>query len=568
MTAFGRPVAARADPAWVPTIALGSLEDGGRLFDRAEFLVDPGHRLDLPGALAADWRPMTRADRNQGITDAAMWLRFVLVNDTDRDREIVVTHDIAHLTEFVAHVRKPDGDVTTTRFDPYAPFAQRPLAYAAPAAPIDVPAGERREVVVTFHNAFAIPMHVSLRLWSERGFDREAVRYAAYVTFWTTCLLAAAVFWGLYGVCMRQMRMVTYAAYMAGLACTYVGFSGIGYQLLYPDRPWLQQLGYHWSMFMLSAAALDFARRQLDIASRHPRHDAVMRAGTGLLLVCMVLALVRPWPALEAPITFVALTASPVYIACLSWVAWRREDMGYALWMFVGWAAISVTIVLGVFGALVNAPFGSWSQMDFLRLAFALTVLESVLLSVSLAQWLRGQETRRIAAEQAAARDALTGLLNRRGFDDHVKRLRASGRWPGNLWLAAIDIDRFKHVNDSHSHAAGDAVLIGIARLLQRECRAGDTAARFGGEEFILLFGAGSEAAAVDLVERIRRRFAETPTVHDGRSIAHTLSAGLIAVPDHPADDTTALIARADAALYAAKQSGRNRVCLAEATGA
>ncbi|MEW5422543.1 diguanylate cyclase [Amorphus sp. 3PC139-8] len=545
----------------IPPIELSRLSSGTTLFGFAAYSRSSEPDLTLDAALETPtWQPLTASTRNQGITADTFRIAFRLVNDTNHDQSLVISHDIANLSTFAVNVIAPDGEDTRTVFRANDPFADRALPYAGPAAEISVPASASRDVVVSFRNDYIIPLHISLHLWSASTFERHIIVNTAFYVFWIACLLMTAVFWTLYGTIMRQLRMVAYAVYMYGLVATYALFSGVGYLVLYPDRPWIAELGFHWSLFLVAAAAFEFARRHLEMAANHPLHNRIL---IGVALFCLALSVgslvVLPM-SVEAPLSFVAVNGATLYIMTLSWIAWIRDGVSYAKWMVFGWVSVAIGALLSTFGSMLNFPYTTATHTDFVQLAFAATVLESLLLSISLAQWLRGQETARVAAEEAAARDALTGLLNRRGFGRRVDRLAASGNWPGNLWLAAIDIDRFKHINDTHSHAAGDAVLVHLAGILVAGVRAEDTIARFGGEEFVLLFSAHTESTARSVLERTREQFEMKRTSYGTGMIFHTFSAGLVRAADHPGADKAGLVALADQALYAAKRNGRNRV--------
>jgi diguanylate cyclase (GGDEF)-like protein len=159
----------------------------------------------------------------------------------------------------------------------------------------------------------------------------------------------------------------------------------------------------------------------------------------------------------------------------------------------------------------------------------------------------------RLAGE--ARTDPLTGLLNRRGFDEHATReLAHLGRDGRSMALITFDIDHFKLVNDRYGHGVGDRVLVEVARRLTRECRVIDVAARLGGEEFAVLMPGGHQAGATAFAERVRHALAtaDCPDVPEVR-----VSAG-IAVTLAPLDVQT-LLERADQALYAAKRGGRDR---------
>ena len=161
--------------------------------------------------------------------------------------------------------------------------------------------------------------------------------------------------------------------------------------------------------------------------------------------------------------------------------------------------------------------------------------------------------------EEASRTDSLTGLPNRRGFleatDGALARSRRSGR-PVSIVLS--DLDHFKRVNDSLGHAAGDAVLKAVADAFRSSLRSQDVAARWGGEEFILLLPDTGKEGAVHVAESTRAAIAALVIVHDGSRIQATLSLG---VAEHSADRSIEeTIAQADAALYMAKEEGRNRV--------
>ncbi|HUU35852.1 MAG TPA: GGDEF domain-containing protein [Vicinamibacterales bacterium] len=158
--------------------------------------------------------------------------------------------------------------------------------------------------------------------------------------------------------------------------------------------------------------------------------------------------------------------------------------------------------------------------------------------------------------ERLSMVDGLTTLHNRRWFDEvfplHVTRLNTEGR--GGALLMA-DVDRFKDVNDSHGHAVGDAALRRIAKALTVGLRPGDLLARYGGEEFALLVSGVDLATATEVAERLRRQVAERA---GEAAPACTLSVGVATL--RTGEAFAALVARADAALFRAKQAGRDRV--------
>ena len=163
--------------------------------------------------------------------------------------------------------------------------------------------------------------------------------------------------------------------------------------------------------------------------------------------------------------------------------------------------------------------------------------------------------------------DFLTGWHNRRYFHNRLREeLARSERTGKTLACLMIDLDNFKEINDRFGHLAGDEALKEVARRAEAEIRAGDTGARFGGDEFAILLAGAEVAQALKLAERIHHGVGSTPVrVHGGAHVTVTLSVGLATARPQPrSKDYKALaerlIAEADAALYRAKSAGRNRV--------
>ena len=162
--------------------------------------------------------------------------------------------------------------------------------------------------------------------------------------------------------------------------------------------------------------------------------------------------------------------------------------------------------------------------------------------------------------------DSLTSLLNRRAFLARLREDRSAGRRHGyTSCLALIDVDRFKSVNDTYGHPAGDAVLKELARTLSECMRTEDVVGRYGGEEFILLLSHTDLSGAEVVLERLRltvaRRPVTVPTPEGERQINITISIGLTRLQGEQDEEYS--IQEADKALYQAKESGRNRICRA-----
>jgi diguanylate cyclase (GGDEF)-like protein len=188
-----------------------------------------------------------------------------------------------------------------------------------------------------------------------------------------------------------------------------------------------------------------------------------------------------------------------------------------------------------------------------------------------LKSYIRSREKR---LQELSVTDTLTGLPNRRAFDEQAEVLFAQVRNTSNLEyefrrqldfsLIFADVDRFKSINDTYGHAAGDAALKFVAQTLRAAVRPGDLLCRYGGEEFVIAFIGTIPGNRFVVAERCRRALENASFEYEGTNIPLTASFG--AAKYQPGESLTDLITRADQAMYEAKQAGRNRVVIAEGT--
>jgi len=205
-----------------------------------------------------------------------------------------------------------------------------------------------------------------------------------------------------------------------------------------------------------------------------------------------------------------------------------------------------------------------YAQWNSYALTIGLLVALLCTMAAALALYLAREMTRRNAAETTltilAATDGLTGLSNRRHFNEAIDReWRRAKREGARLALVMFDVDHFKSYNDSHGHQAGDKLLQAVGAAMNQCIKRGtDVAARYGGDEFAMLLPAASADGAVKIAEQVRDRFVE---LCDRMGIARShLSIGVASVVPKPEESQSSLMVAADQALYRAKELGRNRI--------
>ncbi len=163
--------------------------------------------------------------------------------------------------------------------------------------------------------------------------------------------------------------------------------------------------------------------------------------------------------------------------------------------------------------------------------------------------------------ERLSKTDALTEIDNRRHLEQRLEETyEHSVRMSEPFACVMCDLDKFKSVNDTHGHQAGDAVLRQLAQLLKTAAREIDRVGRYGGEEFMLILPGATDEAAVTFAERVRKSVEEHTFAFDGGSVQRTISCGVAGWPHPRITNVDALVRAADDALYVAKEGGRNRV--------
>ncbi|SHM07387.1 diguanylate cyclase [Rhodanobacter sp. OK091] len=225
-------------------------------------------------------------------------------------------------------------------------------------------------------------------------------------------------------------------------------------------------------------------------------------------------------------------------------------------WFFLaGWTPL--LLLTAMTSAQVN---GALPQLDWLNDAsLAGGAFEAIVLSLGLADRALGLRHDRDIVRALADHDALTNVLNRRAWTERASALLTNGP-PRPIALLFLDLDHFKLLNDRQGHNAGDRALVAVAQALATELRPSDLLGRYGGEEFVALLDGTTPQQAMPVATRLCRRVHRMEIPSGDESMLLSISIGVAIYRD--GDDVESLVERADQAMYEAKLSGRNRVCL------
>ncbi len=257
---------------------------------------------------------------------------------------------------------------------------------------------------------------------------------------------------------------------------------------------------------------------------------------------------------------FAVAAMSAIVFGFAAWSLWRGrriDPLPSRAFTVVTLAAMSTTQVARAVLAIthpVSARFVAVSQ-SWMATVAVIMLLQTILVGYLFLALAKEQAALRLARD--AETDHLTEALTRRAFTERADRRLAEA--PDRGALLFFDLDHFKTINDTHGHAVGDRILVAFARLVRAHGGPDDIFGRWGGEEFVLFLAEADFAAAHRTAEAIRRAFAALDLAEGHRRIEATVSAG-IGLPALTGPDLAALVACADAGLYAAKSAGRDRV--------
>jgi len=188
-------------------------------------------------------------------------------------------------------------------------------------------------------------------------------------------------------------------------------------------------------------------------------------------------------------------------------------------------------------------------------------LLARIRVGVRTVQMGREIELQTALLEKAARTDHLTGLPNRLAVEEFaVKQLAAAMRHKFSFWVIVTDLDKFKLVNDTYGHFAGDEAIKRFSEILRSNTRTSDMCGRLGGDEFLLIMSHGNKKAIVQTIERLRADFANEDCTFNGQRVAVTASFGIAGYEGGENTTLQELLTQADHALYRAKASGRNQV--------
>ena len=356
-------------------------------------------------------------------------------------------------------------------------------------------------------------------------------------------------------------RIFIYYATLFSLQALYIAYvSGQGFE--WPVlRAALPLASHAWNLpaALSGAAACLFVREITDMRRYFPRNYRVF-GWLSVVFVALALSNFARGFGLGTAVAAAGnliFLGTALYTLIVAYMAWRRGSRP-AGWFLVAWTLLEVLTIWVAAKSIV----GEGESLVFYGMPLAM-VAAGILVALGVADRLREQRVALSDAERRAQTDPLTGVLNRRSLLERLHAACARAQARGlPIALLFIDLDHFKAINDTRGHLAGDACLRAVIAPIQSELRMSDVIGRYGGEEFVVILSSADVNAAHAIAQRICKRVQGLEVNGFGPTIRLTCSIG-VAASDALGVWGEALVASADAAVYVAKNAGRNQVQLA-----
>ena len=559
-------------------------------FDWLEAPEDELALEDVRALPPGDWQTSGSSEVfNRGFSDGSFWLK-VEIPPEPANRVMEIGYPL--LDEVSVYWVLNGELIQTHHTGDTLPFSSRPIhhrnfVFLVPSNTEPVTAFVRVKTL----GSVQIPLEV---IPSAEFLANEQLSYG-----WQTMFLGIIVAMALYNlflfVIVRHSTYLWYVLTVVFTGLVQLNFNGLLFQWLWPDAPGINRYFAIPVICFALFSAIIFAIRFLHIRHYSLKSYRFLQWVLTAISACFLFGLFGSY---QTGIVLVSGIAAVVTLAVwfIGFLVWRRGQVLGGFYV-LAWTPLLIGHLILAVSKLGMMPRSFLTEfMPQIGVA-----LEVVLLSFALAYRINLERRKRHEAQEQALAiqqqanvtlemrvqertdeleraneqlraisltDGLTHVANRRRFDEKLQdEWRRAQRQGHPLSLLMLDIDHFKRVNDELGHLVGDDCLTEVAALCAAEVqRSGDLLARYGGEEFSILLPATPEEGALRVAEKVRQAVARSP-VYFGERVAPvslTISVGVACVVPGPDMEPQELIRQADEALYAAKESGRNRVMLAD----
>ena len=524
-------------------------------------LTDADGSLSLVQVLAAPPErfvvPRT-AYATLGLSDEVVWLRVPMTVPAEAREPRILDIDYPLLNRVDAYLVHDGRLVQQALLGNLQPFAQRPIASRSHAFELELQPGRSYDLLLRVQTRSARILPITINTLS--AFHSRAVNEQMLQGLLAGLGLCLVIYSLIQWRSLRERLYLKYAVLTFGSVLFSVAQFGIGAQYLWTDRLWFEFYVPGIAALMAAGGTFLFIEEVLAGPDMNRYFSRLMKGGAAFLLVVAVVYALGWIDVHLVSLVVGTLGLAPALLGMPGAIARLRRGDSVGGYFLVAWLGYFVTTAVMV--GLIKARIGVsvWSMHSF-QIGATLDMLIFMHV-IGLRARAAKAEARNATRERddlrsLAQTDSLTGLPNRRGLHARLTAALPLCTPEHLLAIYMIDLDGFKQVNDQHGHDTGDELLIAVAQRLRASVRSSDVVARVGGDEFVVLaHGPHNDQQAQDLGQQLLKAFAEPFELHQQRcSVGLTI--GYVLAPQDGLDALD-LLKRADSAMYAGKQSGKN----------
>ena len=533
------------------------------------------------------FQPLPDGTPTFGFQDGAYWFYLPLVNRDAAEPRWLLVQEYALSDQVDLYLRYPDGRIEHESSGDHAPFNSRFIRYRYPNFRLDLPAGQRVEMLFRVQSESS--MQVPLVLYTPKAFA-ELMRDAQFSTGLYYGIVLALLFYNfVLWVMLRDGGYFWYLLHTGAFGLVLFTLNGYGFEYFWPNWPWMADAAVPLSICLALIGMQQFSRSFLELRERWPAGNRVSLALIGFFVLLGIASFWLPYST-STPLASRMVLLGVLWIIVATIVMLRRGYRPARLFLlawslFLAGTAAFTLLAFGIvprnFWTLNGVQIGSALEMLLLSLALGsryaglrnenIRIVQDTNEKLERSVIDRTRQLRTAMAQLGEAnvqlreysrRDPLTGVYNRRHFREAFEQALVARKDAGGpLALLLLDLDHFKRINDTYGHLAGDDCLNHAARRIEEVAGPrGGVVARFGGEEFVVVLPGLDAQEALQVAEAIRLRIHQMPVESGGAQIRLSASIGLHTVDGDRADAPEEVIRIADEALYRAKDDGRNCV--------
>ncbi len=577
----------------ISPIDVSSLDHYQTTTDHYEYFQDPSMALEIHDAIkSTKWKISEPGVTNRGFTKNNSWMRFKLKNPSEQAIDLVLEYvdpavvslDMYIPTETTNSANSPTFQELNFTFN--KPIKSRPLSHFRPAFPVSIKANTVTEIFIRVVPGDKFPMHsfTSMRIWEANNFQHSSDKELSLMLVLLCTQIIMGIATLLLYIVMKKRVFLYYAFFVFSAASLFAAFSGLWSYFIAQDRYEIWMVVFQ--IGLCQVATFIFTREFLNTKKHLPKADLFLQTIIILNIIGLILNLMGKASMSRVIIDYTALT----YIALIPiGLSSRKKGVPHSLLFTISWVIFIIGMAVAsmrlrgyIDDSLLSQRLiyiGGFIELTLLTTIMVLTVdrlnkekqsLENRYrknlqesadkLSLKVNEQTLELKQAKEKAENEARLDVLTGINNRRAFLEIANQFiaRVNRSKASNLYMAIIDIDHFKHINDTHGHSAGDKVLTAVAQALKNTIRDIDSVSRIGGEEFAIAMESDTQKGVLELCERLRTNIENLISEFDQQKIKVTISVGL---SEYQQGDTLdQFMQKSDKALYLAKLQGRNQV--------